>query len=82
MTDRGGADRRRGREPGGIVRGDADGVVVIPRPIEVKVLDYADEIVAHENAVREKIRAGMRLDVARSQHHYHRLQSPEFNPKS
>jgi 4-hydroxy-4-methyl-2-oxoglutarate aldolase len=67
--------------PGDIVRGDADGVVVIPRSIEGQVLDIADEIAQHENAVREKIRAGMRLDVARSQHHYHHLQSPDFDGK-
>ena len=67
--------------PGDILRGDADGVVAIPRAIEAQVLDIAEEIARHENAVRDKIRSGIRLDVARSQHHYHHLQSPGFDEK-
>jgi len=64
-------------QPGDIVRGDADGVIVIPREHEAKVLDTADEIERAENAIREAVRGGMRLDEARKQFRYHQLQTRE-----
>ena len=64
-------------QPGDIVRGDADGVIVIPRQHEARVLDTAEEVELAENAIREAVRSGMRLDEARKRHRYHQLQTPE-----
>ncbi len=64
-------------QPGDIVRGDADGVVVIPKEHEARVLDTAEEVERAENAIREAVRGGMRLDEARRQFHYHQLQTRE-----
>ncbi|MEO5773725.1 MAG: RraA family protein [Sphingomicrobium sp.] len=61
--------------PGDIVRGDADGVVVIPQAHETAVLDAAEEIQAAEDRIREACRDGMRLDEARAQFKYHSLQT-------
>lgn len=61
--------------PGDIVRGDADGVVVLPRAHEEAVLDAAEEIAAAEDKIRHACRGGMRLDVARKQYRYHQLQT-------
>jgi regulator of RNase E activity RraA len=63
--------------PGDLVRGDADGVVVIPRDLEDKVLASAEEIQTAEDAIRESVRAGLSLRDARAKHHYHQLQSRE-----
>ena len=63
--------------PGDLVRGDADGVVVIPRAHEDRVLHTAEQIEAAENRIREAVRGGMRLDAARSQFKYHQLQTRE-----
>lgn len=63
--------------PGDIVRGDSDGVVVIPKEHEDRVLDTADQIEAAENRIREAVRSGMRLDDARKQFKYHQLQTRE-----
>ncbi len=46
-------------EPGDIVFGDIDGVVVIPSKIEAEVLERALEKVRGENMVAKKIREGM-----------------------
>jgi regulator of RNase E activity RraA len=62
-----------------LLRGDADGVVVIPQALQEQVLTYAEEITLRENAVRAAIRSGMRMDEARRQHHYHALQSPDYS---
>ena len=64
-------------QPGDLVRGDADGVVVIPKEHEAKVLDTAEAIEHAENAIREAVRGGMRLDEARKQFRYHQLQTRE-----
>jgi 4-hydroxy-4-methyl-2-oxoglutarate aldolase len=63
--------------PGDLVRGDADGVVVIPRAWEDKVLDTAEAIEKAEEAIREAVRGGMRLDEARKKFKYHSLQTRE-----
>jgi 4-hydroxy-4-methyl-2-oxoglutarate aldolase len=63
--------------PGDLVKGDADGVVVIPREHEDKVLATAEAIEAAENRIREAVRGGMRLDEARKQFRYHQLQTRE-----
>jgi 4-hydroxy-4-methyl-2-oxoglutarate aldolase len=62
--------------PGDLLRGDADGVVVIPREHEAHVLEVAEEISAAEVHIREAVRGGLRLDEARRQYRYHQLQSP------
>jgi regulator of RNase E activity RraA len=64
-------------QPRDIVRGDADGVIVIPRQHEDQVLDTAEEIERAENAIREAVRGGMRLDEARKAFRYHQLQTRE-----
>lgn len=63
--------------PGDLVRGDADGVVVIPRALEDQVLDTAEAVEKAEDAIREAVRGGMRLDEARRQFKYHQLQTRE-----
>lgn len=63
--------------PGDLLRGDADGVVVIPREHEEAVLATAEAIEAAENGIREAVRGGMRLDEARARFRYHQLQSAE-----
>jgi 4-hydroxy-4-methyl-2-oxoglutarate aldolase len=45
-------------EPGDVIFGDLDGVVVIPSALVDAVLDGAEEKVAAENAVRADLRAG------------------------
>lgn len=61
--------------PGDIVKGDADGVVIIPREHEALVLDTAEAIDSAEARVRAAVRGGMRLDEARKAHGYHQLQT-------
>lgn len=63
--------------PGDLVRGDADGVIVIPKEHENAVLDTAEAIEAAENRIREAVRGGMRLDEARKLNKYHQLQTRE-----
>lgn len=62
-------------QPGDIMRGDADGVIVIPKVHEEKVLAAAEAVEVAENAIREAVRSGMRLDEARKQFRYHQLQT-------
>ena len=64
--------------PGDLLRGDADGVVVIPKAFQEQVLGYAEEITRKENTVRAAIRSNMRMDEARRQNQYHALQSPGY----
>jgi 4-hydroxy-4-methyl-2-oxoglutarate aldolase len=61
--------------PGDILKGDADGVIVIPQSHEEAVLAAAEEIHEAEERIRAAARTGMRLDEARRQNHYHNLQS-------
>ncbi len=63
--------------PGDILKGDADGVVVLPREHEARILQTAEAIAEAEDAIRASCRAGVRLDEARRQHHYHQLQTRE-----
>ena len=63
--------------PGDLVRGDADGVVVIPKEQEDKVLASAEEIQIAEDASRTSVRGGMSLRDARQKHRYHQLQTRE-----
>ncbi len=61
--------------PGDLLRGDSDGVLVLPRAHEEKILAIAEEIGVAEEAIRAACRAGSRLDDARKQHRYHQLQT-------
>jgi regulator of RNase E activity RraA len=62
-------------QPGDLLRGDADGVVVIPRAHEDAVLSAAEEIDAIEQQIRAAINEGKTLAEARRQLGYHQLQS-------
>ncbi|MGF6478030.1 4-hydroxy-4-methyl-2-oxoglutarate aldolase [Paraburkholderia sp. JPY419] len=59
--------------PGDLLRGDADGVISIPKEHEERVLAAAEEIEAAEKSIREAVATGMRLDDARAQFQYHQL---------
>ena len=61
--------------PGDILRGDADGVVVIPRVHEEEILKIAEEIDAVEDRIRRAVKEGKTLAEARRQHGYHQLQT-------
>jgi regulator of RNase E activity RraA len=60
---------------GDLMRGDADGVVVIPQAHEDAVLTAAEEIDAIEQQIRAAINDGKTLAEARKQLGYHQLQS-------
>jgi regulator of RNase E activity RraA len=61
--------------PGDLLRGDADGVVVIPRSREEEVLDIAEHIEASEQQIRNLVESGLSLREAREKLQYHTLQS-------
>jgi len=61
--------------PGDLLRGDADGVLVIPREHEDAVLAAAEEIDAIEQRIRALVNEGKTLSEARKQLGYHQLQS-------
>ncbi|HPD91382.1 MAG: RraA family protein [Rhodobacter sp.] len=63
--------------PGDILRGDRDGVVVIPRAHEEAVLAAAEAIARAEEGIRDAVRAGQSITEARAAFGYHRLQSVE-----
>ena len=62
-------------EPGDLLRGDADGVLVIPRAHEDAVLAAAEEIDAVEQQIRAAVNEGRSLTEARKQLGYHQLQT-------
>jgi len=61
--------------PGDLLRGDSDGVLVIPREHEDAVLAAAEEIDAKEEQIRRAVLGGLSLTEARRQLGYHQLQS-------
>jgi regulator of RNase E activity RraA len=61
--------------PGDLLRGDADGVLVIPRAHEEAVLAAAEEIDATEQKIRNAINSGKTLGDARRELGYHQLQT-------
>jgi regulator of RNase E activity RraA len=69
---------------GDILRGDADGVVVLPAEHEDAILTAAEEIDRKEDAIRKLVLGGLRLDEARVRLGYHHLQSeaPRKPPKT
>ncbi|HLQ62133.1 MAG TPA: RraA family protein [Candidatus Acidoferrales bacterium] len=62
-------------EPGDLLAGDADGVVVIPAGREEEVLKVAGEIAEAEDLIRAEVAGGSRLDEARKRHRYFQLSS-------
>lgn len=62
-------------DAGDLLRGDADGIVAIPRAHEDAILTAAEEIDAVEQRIREAVKSGLSLREARAQHGYHKLQS-------
>ena len=62
-------------DAGDILRGDADGVIAIPKAHENDILTVAEEIDAVEEKIRRAVQSGMTLSDARRQHKYHQLQS-------
>lgn len=62
-------------EPGDILRGDSDGVIVIPKKHEDEVLRIAEEIDAVEGQILKAVREGSKLVDARRQFGYHKLQT-------
>jgi len=63
--------------PGDLIRGDADGVVCIPKSREDEVLDTAEQIDAAENQIRKYLEEGKTIAEARAEMKYHSLQTPE-----
>ncbi|HTM05433.1 MAG TPA: hypothetical protein VL173_18115 [Vicinamibacterales bacterium] len=61
--------------PGDLLRGDADGVLVIPRAHEDAVLAAAEEIDATEQRIRNAVNEGKTLAQARRELGYHALQT-------
>lgn len=61
-------------EPGDYLRGDGDGVVVVPAARISGVLTAAQEIHAAEEAIRAEIATGSDLRAARARVSYHDLQ--------
>jgi regulator of RNase E activity RraA len=62
-------------EPGDWLKGDSDGIVVIPQNRVVEVLDTAKLIEAAEEHIRQAVEAGVPLQHARLEYGYHNLQS-------
>ena len=62
-------------QQGDILRGDADGVVAIPREHEEAVLAAAEQIDAAEQQIRALVNDGHTLTEARSRLGYHKLQT-------
>jgi len=61
-------------EPGDMLVGDADGVVVVPQGRLDDVLAASRDITDAEERIRQEIEAGSRLDEARKRHRYFQLQ--------
>ena len=62
-------------DAGDMLRGDADGIVAIPRAHEDAILAAAEEIDAVEERIRIAVQSGLSLREARVQHGYHKLQT-------
>lgn len=61
--------------PGDVLVGDGDGIVVVPRALEDQVWAAAQDIFDREQAIRNAAQSGARLDEVRSQFGYFNLQS-------
>jgi 4-hydroxy-4-methyl-2-oxoglutarate aldolase len=62
-------------DAGDILRGDSDGVIVIPKAHENEVLRIAEEVDTVEGRILQAVRDGSRLVDARMKHGYHQLQT-------
>jgi regulator of RNase E activity RraA len=62
-------------EPGDWLRGDADGVVVVPASHLLEVIEVAEEIAGVEDLIRSRTASGEPLREVRADVGYHRLQS-------
>ena len=62
-------------DAGDLLRGDADGIVAIPRAHEEAILNAAEEIDEVEQRIRKAVQGGLTLREARAHHGYHKLQS-------
>ena len=62
-------------DAGDILRGDSDGVIVIPKAHESEVLRVAEEVDTVEGRILQAVRDGSRLVDARMKHGYHQLQT-------
>ena len=67
-------------EPGDLLRGDSDGVVVVPAGLAGALIAAAQEIAGAETAIRAAVEAGSSLKDARAAAGYHRLQTSEGEP--
>lgn len=63
--------------PGDLVVGDADGVVVLPRVLEARILDVAEQVFAAEEAIRKLVAEGVSISEARARLNYHKLQTAQ-----
>lgn len=57
-------------EQGDYIRGDENGVVVIPQKYLKKVIDLSKNILIKEDAIRNLVAKGIRLDIAREKFNY------------
>jgi regulator of RNase E activity RraA len=62
-------------EPGDWLRGDGDGIVVVPAARMDAVLEVAEEVHAAEERIRDALNAGAPLREARAKVGYHSLQT-------
>ena len=63
--------------PGDLLLGDADGVVCVPKDRAAEVIEIARSIDEAEVKIRKAFEGGMRLDEARKQFKYFKLQSKQ-----
>jgi regulator of RNase E activity RraA len=61
-------------EPGDLLRGDGDGLVVVPAARGEEIIAVAVAIEEAEQAIREAVQSGVALRDARAQFGYHGLQ--------
>lgn len=62
-------------EAGDWLRGDADGVVVLPQSIAERIVEVAEQIDATEDSIRAAVGEGGPLLAARERSGYHQLQT-------
>jgi regulator of RNase E activity RraA len=61
-------------DAGDLLLGDADGVVVVPRDVEDRVVEVCAAIAQREEAIVADVLSGTSLTEARARHGYHLLQ--------